>query len=105
MTRPAMKMVARFAALAIAVTLGCLPAAQARMRGSFDDADANHDGRVTLQEFVAYASQRLATANGPGAQRFHQLSAQQQSALLQRRFDRTDNGHKGYLDRNDWNSP
>ena len=28
-------------------------AAMAQMKGNFADADANHDGRVTLQEFQA----------------------------------------------------
>ncbi len=79
------------------------PAAQGQMRGSFDDADANHDGRVTLQEFESYATQQLISANGPMAQRFKQLSSQEQAARLRQRFNKKDTGHKGYLDRNDWN--
>jgi len=72
------------------------------MLGSFDDADTNHDGHVSLQEFEAYATPRLLATNSRRAQRFRSLSPQQQAAVLQRRFDRMDHGHKGYLDRNDW---
>jgi Ca2+-binding EF-hand superfamily protein len=77
--------------------------AQAQMRrGNFADADANHDGHVTLQEFEAYAAARLMAANGPVAQRFKELSPQDQTARLQQRFEKLDRGGKGYLDRSDW---
>lgn len=79
-----------------------MPVAAAQPAGDFDVADTNHDGRVSLQEFEAYASQRLLAAYGRRAQRFRSLSPQEQSAALQRRFDRLDHGHKGYLDRSDW---
>jgi len=71
------------------------------MKGNFDDADANHDGRVTFQEYEAYTANRLMAANGPRVQSFKQLSPQEQAARLQQRFEKRDNGHKGYLDRND----
>jgi Ca2+-binding EF-hand superfamily protein len=72
------------------------------MRGNFGDADGNHDGHVDLQEFEAYATNRLMAANGVVAQRFKQLSPDEQVTRLQQRFDRMDRGHKGYLNRNDW---
>jgi hypothetical protein len=95
----------RWLALATAVALALLaaPAAEARVKGNFDDADANHDGRVTLQEYETYTTNRLMQANGPRAQKFKQLTPEQQAARLQQRFDALDKGHKGYLDRNDWN--
>jgi Ca2+-binding EF-hand superfamily protein len=39
---------------------------------------------------------------GRMAQRFKQLSPQEQAARLQQRFAKMDSAHKGYLDRNDW---
>ena len=77
-------------------------AAYAQMKGNFDDADANHDGRITLQEFEAFASNRLMAGNGPRAQRFKELAPQDQDARLQARFQKLDRGGKGYLDRSDW---
>jgi hypothetical protein len=77
-------------------------AAHAQMKGNFDDADANHDGHVTLQEYKDYVTNRLATANGRIAQKFKQLSPEEQAERLQKRFDKMDHGQKGYLDRKDW---
>lgn len=102
-TRRARKMVSRIAACALAAAPLAASPAQARMLGSFDAAEANHDGRVTFQEFDAYESQRLMGADGPLAQRFKELSPEQQTARLQQRFNRLDSGEKGYLDRSDWN--
>jgi len=93
------------AALVLVTALGGVPFAHAQMKGNFDDADVNHDGRVTLQEFETYAASHLAAANGPRAQRFKQLDPQLQAAVLQKRFDARDRRHKGYLDRSDWNGP
>ena len=91
------------AILAAAVVVIGVPVAQAQMKGNFDAADINHDGRVTLQEYEAYATNRLMAANGRLAQKFKQMSPQQQAARLQQRFEKLDHGHKGYVDRNDWN--
>ena len=77
-------------------------AAHAQMKGNFDDADANHDGHVTLQEYKDYVTARLASANGPIAQRFKQLSPEDQAQRLEKRFNKMDHGQKGYLDRKDW---
>lgn len=94
----------RLATAALAVTILGTPLAHAQMRRNFNDADVNHDGRITLQEFESYATQRLMTGTGFRAQRFQQMSAQQRQAVLQRRFGQMDHGHKGYLDRSDWNA-
>ncbi len=91
------------AALVVAMTLAASHA-RAQKNGSFDDADVNHDGRVTLQEFEAYMTKRLMSANGMIGRNFRALSPQEQTARLQQRFDKIDHGHKGYLDRSDWDS-
>ena len=92
----------RAAALVLVLGLIGACAAQAQMKGNFDDADANHDGHVTLQEYKDYVTARLATADGRVARKFKQLSPEDQSARLQERFDKMDHGQKGYLDRKDW---
>ncbi len=93
---------ARAAFLVAIISLMTACAAQAQMKGNFDDADANHDGHVTLQEYKDYVTARLATANGRIARKFKQLSPEDQAARLQKRFDKMDHGQKGYLDRKDW---
>lgn len=105
MTHPAKHLPLKIVALAMLATLAGTPLAQAQMKGNFDDADANHDGHVTLQEYEAYATGSLMARNGRLAQRFKQLSPQEQAARLQQRFDGMDKGHKGYLDRSDWTGP
>ena len=78
--------------------------AQAAMHGNFDDADANHDGRISAEEFDAFATGRLDASSGSRAQMFRQMTPAEQATHLKDRFDRMDNGHKGYLDRSDWNA-
>ena len=92
----------RAAALVAMLGLMAAYAAQAQMKGNFDDADANHDGHVSLQEYKDYVTSRLSNANGRIARRFKQLSPEDQAARLQKRFDKMDHGQKGYLDRKDW---
>jgi Ca2+-binding EF-hand superfamily protein len=89
--------------LALMIVLAGATLAHARMRGDFDAADANHDGRVTLQEYQSYATSRLMDANGRIAKRFKRLPPEEQAERLQQRFEKADHGHKGYLDRKDWN--
>ncbi len=91
--------------LGLGLLSACTAYAQTRgaqMRGNFDDADANHDGRVTLQEYQDYITRRLNDSSGRLAQKFKQLSPQDQAARLQKRFNKLDHDHKGYLDRKDW---
>ena len=76
--------------------------AHAQMKGKFDDADANHDGHITLSEFDAYVEKRMESANGPRAQMFKQMTPDEQATRLKQRFDNLDTGHKGYLDKADW---
>lgn len=61
-------------------------------------ADVNHDGRVTLQEFESWATSRLMAANGARAERFKQLTPEQQAAVLQHRFEKLDINQQGFLD-------
>lgn len=104
MTQPQKYVALKLAALAIVAAVAGMPGAQAQVKGNFDEADVNHDGHVTLQEYEAYITNRLMNANGRRAQRFQQMTPQERDAALQRRFERLDRGHKGYLDRDDWNS-
>jgi Ca2+-binding EF-hand superfamily protein len=104
MTPPGMKASLRIAALAAVMACGAACAVHAQVRGKFDDADTNHDGHVTLEEFQAYATSRLAAVSGPRAQAFKSLPPDQQAARLQKRFQALDKGNKGYLDRKDWGS-
>ncbi|HZP99652.1 MAG TPA: EF-hand domain-containing protein [Reyranella sp.] len=76
--------------------LGVASAAQAQDR-RFDRIDANHDGRISLQEYENYAGSRLMKAKGPHAQKFRSLDPEQQTAVLQHRFQRLDKEHKGFL--------
>jgi hypothetical protein len=91
------------AGLALMLAVASASRAEARNLGSFAAADANHDGRVTLQEFEVYESGRLMAADGKRAERFKALSPEQQSALIAQRFNTLDSGDKGYLDQADWN--
>jgi hypothetical protein len=61
-------------------------------------ADMNSDGRVTLQEYESWATNRLMAVNGARAQRFKELTPQRQAALLQRRFEMLDLNRLGFLD-------
>ena len=92
----------RMFVIAAGIALIAMSAAQAQRRGNFDDADTNHDGHITLPEYQAYMTNRLMAANGTRAQKFKELSPQDQAARLAQRFTKLDTGHKGYLDRNDW---
>lgn len=90
------------ALVAVIGLLGACAAHAQQMRGNFDDADADHDGKVTLQEYTNYVTKKLAAANGRMAQRFKQMTPQDQADRLQKRFNKMDHGQKGYLDRKDW---
>lgn len=92
------------AALACVILFAATGAAHSQTRSSFDQADVNHDGRVTLQEFETYATSRLMAATGSAAQKFRHLSPREQQARLRKRFEKADKDHKGYLDRADWNA-
>ena len=101
-------MVGRLAVLAVALvavaTLGPAAHAQSKRSGAaaFSRADVNHDGRMTFREFEAFTANRLMRGSGKAAQKFRQLSPQQQQTRLQRRFERLDEGYKGYLTPGDW---
>lgn len=89
-------------AMGIAIASTFILPAQARMLGNFDEADVNHDGKVSLQEYQAYATQQMASRSGRLAQRFKALSPQDQQARLKQRFDAADSDRNGVLDRKEW---
>ena len=63
----------------------------------FARADADHDGRVNLQEFQNFAGDRLMKAKGKFGQKFRSLDPEQQAALLEKRFHKLDRDNKGFL--------
>ncbi len=94
----------RWARAALVMGLGLCGAsgAYAQAKGNFDDADANHDGKVTLQEYQDYTTRRLNASEGRLARRFKKLSPEDQSQRLHKRFHKLDHDHTGSLDRKDW---
>ena len=95
-----------FRSLAIAalasVSLAAAAQAQPGSDKRFTRADVNHDGRVTFQEFESFVGNRMLKARGQRAQKFQALDPEQQVMLLQKRFQKLDRGHKGYLEPADW---
>ena len=77
-------------------------AAHAANLGSFTDADTNHDGCVSLQEFETYETARLMAAHGFMAQKFQQMTPQEQSARLQAKFGQLNASGNGCLNPNEW---
>ena len=71
----------RIAALVTVMAFGAGCAVHAQVRGNFDDADTNHDGHVTLQEFQAYATARLAAASALGNASFGDMAANSRRRL------------------------
>lgn len=90
-------------AVVVASSWWALPA-RAGTPDTFDLADTNHDGRVSLTEFEAFVTERLMQGHGRAAREFRRLSPEAQRARLESRFQLLDRGHKGYLDRDDWNA-
>ena len=89
---------ATVATLAVAATAQAQPGSDKR----FTRADINRDGRVSFQEYESFVSNRMARAKGPRAQKFQALNPEQQVMVLQKRFQKLDHGHKGYLEPADW---
>ncbi len=77
--------------------LGLASATHAQTDKRVERADADHNGRVTLQEYENFVGDRLMKAKGPQAQRFRSLDPEQQATILERRFHKLDKDHKGYL--------
>lgn len=74
-----------------------------RRMASFQTADANHDGRISQDEFAAFARARMASSGGMRAAMFGRLAPEDQKARLDEAFARMDSGGKGYLEPDDWN--
>lgn len=100
----------------------------AQRHGGFDRADANHDGRVTLDEYVAFrerahvrASRRIEAElketdltqaerddllrRQANEQRFAQLTPDQKQARLKSDFARHDRNGDGAIDPAEWRAP
>ena len=95
-----------FAILVVAITtlfgVTAAQAKQAKMVGSFSAADTNHDGRVTLQEFQAYATSQFLASSSRRAEKFKEMSPSERAERIQHRFEKLDSGNKGYLVPTDW---
>jgi Ca2+-binding EF-hand superfamily protein len=90
--------------LVVAAALALTPLVAAEAGGRFDKTDANRDGRVTLQEFEAQTTRQMMNGQGKRAEKFRQLSPQQRTKRIQRRFHRLDEAGKGYLTRGDFDA-
>ncbi len=73
-----------------------------RRLASFQAADANHDGRISQDEFEAFARARMASSGGMRAAMFGRLAPEDQKARLDEKFAQMDSGGKGYLTPDDW---
>ncbi|MBB2168331.1 EF-hand domain-containing protein [Gluconacetobacter aggeris] len=73
-----------------------------RRMASFQAADANHDGRVSQDEFEAFARARMASSGGMRAAMFSRLAPEDQKARLDEKFAQMDTSGKGYLTPDDW---
>lgn len=75
---------------------------QDRRLASFQAADTNRDGRISRDEFEAFARARIAASGGMRAAMFGRMDPDQQKARLEERFFQMDDDHKGYLTPADW---
>ncbi|MFT8558813.1 MAG: EF-hand domain-containing protein [Acetobacter sp.] len=73
-----------------------------RRMASFQVADTNHDGRISQDEFEAFARARMASSGGVRATMFNRLTPEDQKARLDAKFAQMDRNGKGYLTPDDW---
>lgn len=71
----------------------------------FNDADTNHDGRLSFDEFDTEVRKILASRNDFSSRGFAMLPTSAQDAVLNDEFRKMDHGQKGYLNVNDWREP
>ena len=71
----------------------------------FNDADTNHDGRLSFDEFDTEVRKILASRNDFSSRGFAMLPTSAQDAVLNDEFRKMDHGQKGYLNVNDWKEP
>lgn len=86
-----------FAAVALCLATPVAHAQSAQSAKRFDRADANHDGRLSLQEYETFTGDRLMKAKGKFGQKFRSLDPEQQAAVLEKRFHKLDKDNKGFL--------
>ena len=88
--------------IASVLVLSSVSIANAQGGSRFAKADVDRDGRVTLREYENFVGARLSKSNNQRAERFRQLDPEKQASMLQKRFQKLDRGHKGYLVPADW---
>ncbi|MGX7345397.1 EF-hand domain-containing protein [Acetobacter pasteurianus] len=71
----------------------------------FNDADTNHDGRLSSDEFDTEVRKILSSRDDFSSRGFAMLPTSAQNAVLNDEFHKMDHGQKGYLNVNDWQMP
>ncbi|MBS0966476.1 EF-hand domain-containing protein [Acetobacter okinawensis] len=69
---------------------------------AFRSADANHDGRLSYEEFEKEVRTILENKDDFEGRGFRLLGEETQKAILNERFRKMDIGNKGYLVLSDW---
>jgi len=93
----------RWTILALTTVISCaaLAAEGVTPRPSFDAADTNHDGRVSLEEFQSSMQKFLEKRAAEGG-RARLRSPEQRTKGIQRVFARLDSNGDGTLDATEW---
>ena len=71
----------------------------------FNDADTNHDGHLSFDEFNIEVRKILSSRDDFSSRGFAILPTSAQDAVLNDEFHKMDHGQKGYLNVNDWQIP
>lgn len=71
----------------------------------FNDADTNHDGRLSFDEFNTEVRKILSSRDDFSSRGFAMLPTSAQDAVLNDEFHKMDHSQKGYLNVNDWQIP
>lgn len=71
----------------------------------FNDADTNHDGHLSFDEFDTEVRKILSSRDDFSSRGFAMLPTSAQDAVLNDEFHKMDQGQKGYLNVNDWQIP
>ncbi|WKC16518.1 EF-hand domain-containing protein [Acetobacter pasteurianus] len=71
----------------------------------FNDADTNHDGCLSFDEFNTEVRKILSSRDDFSSRGFAMLPISAQDAVLNDEFHKMDHGQKGYLNVNDWQIP
>ena len=80
----------------------CLAQVQTDKSQSFSEADKNHDGKISFEEFEIYVRSYLRKKSNFESSGFSMLPYSTQEAILKDHFDKMDVRHKGYLVQTEW---